>query len=499
MTKAADFVVDEKKLAEYRQAIRREYQVEPEPARDFRLTLYDTFDWKLFRKGLFAYRSGDSFVVCESLAGPPKLECAVDEVPRFWWEFESQGARRLLEGATGIRALLRRADIRLEENRFNLRNGDGKIVCRLSLLINAAAVGEKRSYLSIIPLRGYAEEADTARSLARDLEMGELATTLLEDLLLSNGVKPADYTSKLDLVLSTKMTISEAAVFINKDLLGKMRANVWGIVDDCDTEFVHDFRVAIRRTRACLSELKEAFPPQDARKYNADFKAVAKRCNVLRDLDVYLLGKQDYYDMLPAHLHKGLDQYFQYVKRKRKTHHRRFSDFLKTGAPDALFDRWERYLDDPSNLVNDSSAVGSASAKILERFEKIIKNGRKITDSSPDSKLHSLRIDCKKLRYLLEFFRSYYPEKKTSALVGTLKDFQDNLGEFNDLTQQQADLEAYLEHSKSTPRARLRTAAIGGLLTALHNRQLEVRKDFYHRFDSFDSKKNRSTYEDLFG
>jgi len=165
-----------------------------------------------------------------------------------------------------------------------------------------------------------------------------------------------------------------------------------------------------------------------------------------------------------------------------------------------MLEDWEAFLANAPLNANSTPAIEVAKSHISDRFRKIIKRGRKITDSSPDEALHSLRIDCKKLRYLLEFFRSLFPAKQMDKLIMQLKGFQNNLGEYNDLTMQQDNLSIYLEHSGgSTQRKQLRTAAIGGLLTVLNNRQNEVREEFYLRFAEFDSGQVHSLCKELFG
>jgi len=493
------FRADSSKLVKYKRAIERKYELERESRGGCKLEQYDTFDWRLYEKGLFAYSNSGSFTIGESLAGPPSLACSVGAaVPRFWWEFEDPEARVFLQDITGVRALLPLAETLIDQESYSVRNRDGKIVCRLSFLTSNPVDGSRRSYLLVKPLRGYPVERNRISSLAVKSGMDRVPVPILEDLLLSSGRQPGGYSSKLDLLLGRKMTISEAVVLINRQLLSTITSNIQGVVEDYDTEFLHDLRVATRRTRACLTQLREALPTDEARRYGADFKSVAQRCNALRDLDVYLLEREHYYDVLPVHLHKGLDQYFKYVTRKRTRRQREFSAYLETNAFTSLLRDWEGFLQDPAALVNDSPAIEVAGAKIQERFQRIIKRGRKIDDISPNARLHELRIECKKLRYLLEFFNSYYPQKKMNALVLHLKEFQDNLGEFNDLTVQQEDLGAYLRSSKSDVNSRLRDAAIGGLLTVLNSSQVAARKEFYRRFAAFDSRENRALYGELF-
>ena len=499
MMNTGSFRTDDNRIKAYWRAVDREYERKKESSRDSKLVLYDTFDWRLYREGLFAYRTRDSFIIRESLAESPRVQCEIGNVPRFWWEFEDEYVQSTLKSITGIRALLPLVASEISEERYNVRNEDHKIVCRLSLLTHAPGDIEKRSYLLIRPLKGYTKERDYLYSLAKESEMEELSVPILEDLLRVRGIHPGDYSSKLDIKLSNDMTITEAALVINRQLLSTIKSNINGIIQDYDTEFLHDFRVATRRTRACLSQLKEGLPVEAVERYSSAFKQVAQRCNVLRDLDVYLLGKQQYYDLLPEHLNEGLDQYFTYVKRKRNRQHKQFSDFLQTDTFSAVLQDWEEFLQNPKTPANSRPAIEVARSRIYGRYRKIITRGRKVTRGSPDEKLHSLRIECKKLRYLLEFFRSMFPEKKMKTLINHLKDFQDNLGEFNDLTMQQVNLNAYLERSKSSTGGRLGTAAIGGLLTALHNRQIEVRGEFHQRFTEFDSKDIHSLYKELFG
>ncbi len=499
MTGDGQFLTDTRKSGKYINALARKYELERESHRTRGLELFDTFDWRLYGKGLFASVSEGMLTVGRSPAGPPSFTCAVGEgVPRFYWEIEDEGARRRLEGITGPRALLPLLAVTLDEERYNVRNRDGKIVCRLSFLSRDAKRGPARSYLSILPLRGYSGEAGSLASIADKMGMDRLTVPLLEDLLVAGGRTPGDYSSKLDIRLGRKMTVSEAVVLIDRRLLATIRANIQGVIGDYDTEFLHDLRVATRRTRACLSQLREALPP-GASKYSEGLKSVARGCNELRDLDVYLLGKDGYYGLLPEHLHAGLDQYFRYVARKRARLHRVFSAYLQSDEFGSLLRNWEAFLKDPGSLVNDTPAARVAGEKIQKRFQGIIKHGGRIDDSAPDSALHSLRIECKKLRYLLEFFQSYYPRKKMKELISYLKGLQDNLGEFNDLALQQGDLEEYMKTTRSKANARLRDAATGGLLTVLNSRQAEVREEFHRRFAGFDSRENRALYEELFG
>jgi CHAD domain-containing protein len=137
-----------------------------------------------------------------------------------------------------------------------------------------------------------------------------------------------------------------------------------------------------------------------------------------------------------------------------------------------------------------------AKAVIYKRYRRIAKKGRRINRSTPDEKLHELRIDCKKLRYLLEFFSSLFPKKQMKKLI---KQLQDNLGEFNDLSIQQDFLIDYLNSVKpQTAQAVRLSAAIGGLIVRLATAHQQVRNQFLSAFETFNTPENHKRFKTLF-
>ena len=167
-------------------------------------------------------------------------------------------------------------------------------------------------------------------------------------------------------------------------------------------------------------------------------------------------------------------------------------------------EEWESFLREPAK--NTEAAANAkkpirelASFFIYRRYRQIIKSGNRITPASPDSDLHQLRIDGKKLRYLLEFFASLYPKTKMRELISQLKKLQDNLGEFNDLSVQQDYLHQYLETlSHSKLREISTAAAIGGLLACLQDRHHQVRNAFANTFSRFNTSEIRTIFHHLF-
>jgi CHAD domain-containing protein len=113
------------------------------------------------------------------------------------------------------------------------------------------------------------------------------------------------------------MRSDEASKIILRSLLQVMKTNEAYIEKDLDTEFLHDYRVAVRRTRSALGQIKNVFPKEPTLRFKKDFSFVGKLSNQLRDLDVYLLKKDAYKALLPSVLRDDIDPLFDYLSNKR--------------------------------------------------------------------------------------------------------------------------------------------------------------------------------------
>jgi CHAD domain-containing protein len=143
--------------------------------------------------------------------------------------------------------------------------------------------------------------------------------------------------------------------------------------------------------------------------------------------------------------------------------------------------------------------VDLARKRIYKRYRRVIKDGDYILTHMQDQLLHDLRIECKKLRYLMEFFASLFPRKKMVRLIKQLKKLQDNLGDFNDLSVQQD----YLMHMAEElplddPRSRKALVATGYLVENLAYQQKAVKAEFADTFTEFASPANQKLFRQLF-
>jgi CHAD domain-containing protein len=251
--------------------------------------------------------------------------------------------------------------------------------------------------------------------------------------------------------------------------------------------------------------MKKRVPAADVDLYQRGLQEIGAVTGPVRDLDVYLLEKDVYRSMLPDGLQEGLSAFFNELAEQRVKEMRRLNKALQSRRFKQFLAKWRGYVED--SLLTAGLATARESCKkvavkaIRKRLQSILKDGSLIGPQSPDDALHGLRIQAKKLRYLLEFYRSLFPETEMDSLLKSLKKLQNNLGNFNDLSVQQEMLGQYLNGlvgSEQTKTIQV-AAALGGLITRLHEKQEGVRLEFEQTFKQFSSAKNRKIFDLLFG
>jgi CHAD domain-containing protein len=322
---------------------------------------------------------------------------------------------------------------------------------------------------------------------------------LLDIIFETKRITPGTYSSKMNFQLDPMLPVTQTADLIHGYLLTIMQQNVDGIIKDIDTEFLHDFRVAVRRIRSLYSHLKKELAQQRVAKAQSDFARLGKFTNRMRDIDVYLLNKETYFGYLPAEMAQSIVPFYKMLADERKLEHKKLTGFLLSRSYLDVIKTWQRLLaQTDSDQTGDPPILKIARKYIITYFNKVMKMGRAITPNSPDSVLHKLRIECKKLRYILEFYASLFPPDLIPALIRQLKILQDNLGEFNDYSVQQINLQEYIAGLPlNSQKNKKIITAVGFLIGKLNERQLEVRKDFAKTFKQFSGPETLKIFEQI--
>ena len=477
-------------------------------------TYYDTFDWRLHRdKGvLFAEQlQGGWSLHWELLDGSVRLGQRTDKVPAFAWELPHGRFRQLLEPLIDVRRLLALVRVDLEIRGLCVLDSDHKTVLRVEVEHGTAAKpqdGEQDTpmarRLRLVPVRGYKKISDRVVQLIESelglqpVESGNLAAGLK-----AVGLEPVGYSSKFHLQLDAEMRADRTAKSIHRSLLETILANQQGVRENLDSEFLHDFRVAVRRTRSCLGQLKKVLPKDHVNRFSRDFSWLGKVTGPTRDLDVYLLKMPGYRDTLPKPVRHHLAPLQDFIHQQQRAEQKRLVRSLDSRRYRELIRDWQDFLkcevqEEPS-LVNAARPIIEVATERIRRcYHRVIRDGKTTRATSPAKTLHRLRIDCKKLRYLLEFFRSLYDSQHVDLSLKALKRLQDNLGEVNDLEIQREALQRFaiqMSEEKSAPPESL--LAMGRLVDRLESQQARQRKQFTKCLAGFDDRAGRDRFRGL--
>lgn len=478
-----------------------------------KVTFLDTFDWRLHRTGSnLTIESGNRqrAIHWRTAERAEAYVMPIDGDVRFVSDLPQGFLRAELEPIVELRALLPVGSLRVERLPARVVDAEGDTELRLiserSTPLDASArpLGEAISTVSVHPLAGRNQEVQSIVDL---LVSGGATEEGMTDpfaaAVAALGRYPGDYSPKLELTLKPKQRSDEAMRRILRRLFGNIEANVDGVLDDSDVEFLHDLRVAVRRTRSALSQLKDVLPRTTVEEFRPEFIWLGTVTGPCRDLDVNLLEMDGFKSMLGI-VDDSLDPLQKLLERTRKTEHRKVVRSLRSARFQRLVDGWGEFLEtgaaaepEPSDAARPIVELGGK--RILRAYLRVVNRGNKLDGDPPAEALHRLRIDAKKLRYLLEFFASLYPLKTVSPLVRELKRLQDILGGFNDMEIQQARLAELADHFIAAGEARSETVfEMGRLADAMADRQEEYRHAFSKRFASFAGADSRRLYRKTF-
>jgi len=485
------------------------YALVREPTVTGRFTICDTFDWRLFNNSLVLYASGNRLFLRKLAEDEILYSAEIPSFPVFTRDFPDSELRRRLAPIIKMRALLKLADVQSRSVPYRILNPDKKTVARLAYEEFHQWRHKNKSalvtHLWLKPVKGYPKYR---RTLTRLFQQAGLKISKEEEVFFKAlevvDKKPGDYSAKLNIQLDPNMRSDQATKIILRFLLRVMRINEANIEKDLDTEFLHDFRVAIRRTRSALGQIKNVFPVETTDRFKNDFAFVGKLSNELRDLDVYLLNEDKYKAMLPPMLRNDIDPLFDHLRKKRSKALQKVIRGLKTKKYAKIIKDWEAFL---NKSQRDSLAASNAKLPVIDlarnriykKYRNVVKVGSQILENTEDEMLHVLRIHCKKLRYLMEFFARLFPRKKINILIEQLKKLQDNLGDFNDLCVQEEYLLNIIREMPATHR-QLKTTlvAIGSLVGMLGAERQMVRDAFADTFTDFSSSGNKELFQKLF-
>ncbi len=471
-----------------------------------RRTWLDTFDWSLYRAGLtlqyvsgrgtrgtgelvLTGRGGQRLTAPTRLARWPCLPGALPPGP----------LRDLVADLAGLRALLPVVSVISRVREVRLRNADDKTVARIfmdGMSLPAPGRAPIPVRLAVAEVRGYAAPARRAERILAGTDGVALSRqTALDAALSAAGRRALGYSGKVDVALRPVMPGDDAVRAILLQQLDNLEANVDGVLHDTDTEFLHDLRIAVRRTRSVLKLLGDVLPGELTLRFASEFRWLGDMTTPLRDLDVHLLSLPPMAAQLVAADPADLEPFLAYLGRRRTAERRKLSRVLRSARFAATVGDWRKALLVPHDahwVPAGPPAAELAADRTKRAHERVIRLGSAITGSSPPESLHTLRKRCKELRYVLEFFASLHDPRIYRAVLSDLKRLQDCLGGFQDSQVQREEIQSLAaamlaQHAASAPTL----LAMGELAAQLAVRQGQARAEFAERFAGFAGSEGR--------
>ncbi len=476
----------------------------------------DSFDWRLGRAGhaLEAREldAGYQLIWADRSGQDRRLVVQARQLPRAPGELEPGPLRDLLEKLLEERVLMHAAHVHSVQSVLEAENKHGKTVLRVEIAEHTAhdGAGGRQSplgtWVRLLPLRGYGK---IARRNAHRISGLAGIRVQEEDLLTAAarvcGIRPLDYSSRLNLDLLPDQPSWQALQQMLQATLQGFRQNEEGMCDAIDIEFLHDFRIYVRRCRAALTDIRGILAPDALQPWREELRWLQQLTGESRDLDVYLNSLPAYCSELPEEVRGSMDAFEAFLLRERQRAHLQLTRAVRS-------ERYRRFCAGfggfiagmaPGECAGEDfdTPIGKLSARLLRRaYKRVLRDGRAIDDDSPAESLHDLRKLCKRLRYLLEFFQPLYPGDDIGAFIKALKGLQENLGNFQDYEVQAETLARMsvqmAEAAAAPPETYL---ALGVLIQRLHDRTQQARAEFSSRFAGFDTPATRDRFHHMCG
>ncbi len=498
---------------EIRQQLLARLPLEEQRTRNLKRIWYDTFDSRLRKNGLIIEQiehGQERWLLLRTLgSGQLQFQIQLQKTVKFYDDLPEGVFRNKLRRLIKYRALLPVSSTDAHNVEMIMSDVEGKAIVRLD--IENVENGQQarrasRTYAWLRAVRGHDKDA---RKLATYLtkKLGFKPCDIDPALLgqPSSQFFPQDYSAKLSVKLKRKEKADVAVARVLNKLLQLKRVNEPGMLKKVDTEFLHDYRIAIRQSRSLLAQLSEVYPAQQVKRLKKEFAWLSERTSDLRDYDVFLLKFERYEKELPWDMREHLEPLRSYLTKSQKLKQQQLKRTLASARYRRFMEVWEGLLQAPEQTrkraANSQKPVLEVANQAMWKvYRKIMKQGLVITNDSPIDELHDLRKTGKKLRYLIECFGTLYEQKYISQVAEELTALQDVLGNLTDLDVQKNLLAKWADEMQHAHVGGEQSQnAIHTLEHILAKREDKKKREFVDCFAGFARDENRKLFKKLFG
>jgi CHAD domain-containing protein len=456
-------------------------------------TVFDTADRRLRRAGLglvLEATEGPGTFVLDGPGGARPLRVASSPRRRRRYlvgDLPDGALAARLTGVVGVRALLPLVEIRRCGVPVDVVDHRAKTVVRMVVAELWAVPQDKseprslRGRVEVKGVLGYRRpfaHVDAMLAGAPDLAVADV--DVADEAVIALGGSPDGLSNDVTVALLGDEPAAAASRRILRGLADVVEANLPGTLDDLDSEFLHDLRIANRRSRAVLRQMKRTFDPVARREQADSLRWLQAVTGPVRDLDVQLLEWDELVAEVPEDRRAALEPAHALLVEQRAAALRTMKTALRSAEHRRRWTAWRLFLavDAPGRPAATAAAADQrpirkvVSRRIHALSARIVRDGATVTAETPAEALHDLRKRGKELRYVLELYgRALWPAPTVKPLVSALKTLQGVLGQHHDRAVQGQQLRALapeMAHRPGGPEALL---AMGSLIDRLESDQ----------------------------
>ncbi|MBN1451877.1 MAG: CHAD domain-containing protein [Anaerolineales bacterium] len=206
-----------------------------------------------------------------------------------------------------------------------------------------------------------------------------------------------------------------------------------------DIEELHDMRVATRRMRAAFEVFGPFFKPKAIKSHLKGLRATGRALGRVRDLDVFMEKAEHHLETLPKGERPGLVPLLDAWRQERDIARDKMLAHLDCEGYQQFKQDFNDFVSTPGAGARSIAVVINPSPNLVRHVAPVliythlaaVRTYETIITNATIEQLHALRIEFKKLRYALEFFREVLGTQ-AKGVINDLKILQDHLGDLND-------------------------------------------------------------------
>lgn len=504
-----DFVIpDDLSIAELIAQLRKDFTIRAQGEAVIHRVFYDTFDWRLYKSGsvleLQEEERNCKIYWRAGKLGNSRIQLGLKKVPQLASELPGGALRQQLQSVISVRELTARIKVRINRRLYAVLDKHDKVVVRIYIdkywykpsRLRADKLLARR--LIVKPVKGYLKKFQKVTAFLQASKLYPTQDNVMKLALAAKGETAGEYNARVNLRFDPDKPAAETCNAILSRLLEIMQQNSSGCVEGRDTEFLHDYRDVIQKTRYALKLLKVHKLTAVDTRYNDLFSMLDELTAPVRHLDVFLLQLADYQQGINEEGQQRLQALRDYLQLSRTQMQQKLVDGIKSSSCREDIKQWQDYLVHPSDDAG-VKATTEVACKLVdeiawETFQNSKKQGRAFVKNQKDEALRELKQSLDELSYLMEFFRSFYSALKIRELIQLVSALKDDLEILSELTKQIDLLREYMQQGAGDALVH----ACEQMLGLLQQRQDSIMEQFAGNYAIYSSAATRKKFNDVF-